>query len=139
MLNFFPTSTRTCEGIDRRSFLRVGVLGGLGLSLPALLAGRQAQAGAGRLAADVNCICIWTRRWNQSSRHLRPEARRTRERPRRVRRHQHGDSRRQVRRETSPTLLALRMKDGSDHLGSWRSAPPTTEMSIAEGQRHRVG
>jgi hypothetical protein len=59
MLNFFPTCMRTCEGVERREFLKVGALAGLGLSLPALFA-RNAQAREGR-RADANCILIWTR------------------------------------------------------------------------------
>jgi Protein of unknown function (DUF1501) len=42
---------------NRRDFLKVGALTGLGLSLPTLLASR-ACAGAGH--PDVNCILIWT-------------------------------------------------------------------------------
>lgn len=60
MLNLSPTRMGTCEGIERRAFLKLGALTGLGLSLPALLAGKQAQARAGRKTADVNCILIWT-------------------------------------------------------------------------------
>jgi hypothetical protein len=60
MLNLLPARLWTCEGIDRRAFLKLGSLTGLGLSLPSLLAGKQAQARQGRKAADVNCILIWT-------------------------------------------------------------------------------
>jgi hypothetical protein len=61
MLNLSPLHTWTCEGIDRRAFLRLGTLSGLGLSLPALFSQKQAQARERRKAADVNCILIWTR------------------------------------------------------------------------------
>jgi hypothetical protein len=60
MLSFLPTRMRDCEGIHRRNFLKIGVLSGLGLSLPGLLASR-AQARQGKKARDVNCILIWTR------------------------------------------------------------------------------
>jgi hypothetical protein len=60
MLSFLPTRMRDCEGIHRRSFLKVGVLSGLGLSLPGLFASR-AQARQGKKPRDVNCILIWTR------------------------------------------------------------------------------
>ncbi|HVC94315.1 MAG TPA: DUF1501 domain-containing protein [Pirellulales bacterium] len=60
MLNLLPRTTRDCEGLHRRAFLRVGTLAGVGLSLPTLLAGRQARAAEGRPAKDVNCILIWT-------------------------------------------------------------------------------
>src|SRR5437870_3868413 len=61
MLNLFPTRMRTCEGVERREFLKVGALAGLGLSLPALFARNAALAREGRQAADVNCVLIWTR------------------------------------------------------------------------------
>ena len=57
MLNLLTGTTRDCEGVSRRSFLQVGTLAGLGLSLPMALAARRAQAaGAG---SDVNCILVW--------------------------------------------------------------------------------
>lgn len=59
MLDLFTGSDRTCEGVSRRSFLQVGALGGLGLSLPGLLAARSASAEAS--PAETNCILIWTR------------------------------------------------------------------------------
>ncbi len=62
MLNLFPRLMRTCEGTTRRSFLQVGTLRGLGLSLPQFLAAR-AQASpthAAQSAGNVNCIVIWT-------------------------------------------------------------------------------
>src|SRR5436853_107847 len=46
MLNFIGRSHHTCDGVSRRSFLRVGALGIGGLSLPNLLR-YQAQAGHG--------------------------------------------------------------------------------------------
>jgi Protein of unknown function (DUF1501) len=42
---------------NRRDFLKVGALTGLGLSLPSLLA---SKARAGAAHPDVNCILIWT-------------------------------------------------------------------------------
>jgi hypothetical protein len=59
MLHLFSSRVRDCDGIHRRQFLSVGVLSGLGLSLPALFASR-ARASQGR-HADANCILIWTR------------------------------------------------------------------------------
>src|SRR5258708_5544964 len=61
MLSLLPTLTRSCAGIQRRDFLKIGVLSGLGLSLPAILAQKQALAGESRGSRDVNCILIWTR------------------------------------------------------------------------------
>lgn len=59
MLNLLPSVLRDCEGIRRRDFLKVGVLSGLGLSLPKLLSAKaQAKASSRR---DVNCIVVWTR------------------------------------------------------------------------------
>lgn len=57
MLRLLFGPSRTCAGIDRREFLRVGALTGLGLSLPQWLAAREAS---GRPARDVSCILIWT-------------------------------------------------------------------------------
>jgi len=59
MLNLFPRLDRNCEGVSRRSFLQVGALAGLGLSLPLALA--QQKAAAAGSSKDVNCILIWTR------------------------------------------------------------------------------
>lgn len=61
MLDLASDLYRNCEGVDRRNFLRVGGLAGLGLSLPAALARRQAAAAEGQPLRDVNCILIWTR------------------------------------------------------------------------------
>ena len=60
MLNLFPATSRNCQGASRRAFLRLGALSGLGLSLPGLLAGRQAAAAAGKQSKDASCILIWT-------------------------------------------------------------------------------
>jgi len=60
MLSLGATTLRDCEGLRRREFLQIGTLAGLGLSLPTLLRGRQAQAAAGVPAKDINCIFIWT-------------------------------------------------------------------------------
>jgi len=59
MLDLLTGMDRTCEGLSRRSFLQVGSLSGLGLSLPALLAARTSTAASG--SPDVNCILVWTR------------------------------------------------------------------------------
>lgn len=47
---------RKCEGIHRRSFLRVGALTGLGLSLPQLLTAKSIATSP----KDVSCILLWT-------------------------------------------------------------------------------
>ncbi len=61
MLKFLSKKSRYCDGISRRSFLQVGALGGLGLSLPMALATRSAQAARTAPAVeDTNCILIWT-------------------------------------------------------------------------------
>jgi hypothetical protein len=61
MLNFLPTKDRNCEGVSRRHFLEIGSIGGLGLTLPTLLAGKKLQANGPAPSQDVNCIMIWTR------------------------------------------------------------------------------
>jgi len=60
MLTAIPTWFRDCEGVHRRDFLKVGLLSGLGLSLPGLLSAR-AVANGKPATKDVNCILIWTR------------------------------------------------------------------------------
>src|SRR2546429_6431320 len=50
--------SRDCDRVSRRSFLQVGALAGLGISLPLALAARKARAATG---AGANCILIWTR------------------------------------------------------------------------------
>lgn len=58
MLSFLPNWTRTCDGVSRRDFLKIGALASLGVSLPRALAAKQAQAG--KNGKDVNCILIWS-------------------------------------------------------------------------------
>ena len=60
MLDPFRVSSRNCQGVSRRQFLRVGALSGLGLSLPGLLASQKALAAKGKPTKDINCILIWT-------------------------------------------------------------------------------
>ena len=59
MLSFTNGSARHCDGVNRRSFLQIGALAGLGVSLPLALAARNASAAAS--GSGVNCILIWTR------------------------------------------------------------------------------
>lgn len=54
-------ATRDCDRVSRRSFLQVGALTGLGVSLPIAIASKQLAAAQGRHESDVNCIVIWTR------------------------------------------------------------------------------
>ena len=61
MLNLLPGTVRTCEGVSRRSFLQVGTLGGLGISLPQALAHAAESKAAGKSVSPNNCILIWTR------------------------------------------------------------------------------
>ena len=62
MLNLFPGQTRDCEGVSRRSFLQVGALGGLGLSLPNLFGMQSAARAAGKSSlGNCNVILVWTR------------------------------------------------------------------------------
>jgi hypothetical protein len=58
MLDFFGRGQRTCDGVTRRSFLRVGSLAVGGLSLPWLL--RQSARGAeARTTSRKSVIQIW--------------------------------------------------------------------------------
>ncbi len=57
MLSVLSSQARTCEGVRRRDFLRIGALTGLGVSLPQLLAAKETE---GKRAKDVSCILVWT-------------------------------------------------------------------------------
>lgn len=57
MLEIRGESQRLCDGVSRRSFLRVGALGVAGLSLPNLL--RQEARGAGHGRAKRSVILVW--------------------------------------------------------------------------------
>src|SRR5688500_3833996 len=57
MLNLFPYFSRDCERVSRRSFLQIGSLAGLGVSLPMMLAAKKVAGGTAK--ADMNCILIW--------------------------------------------------------------------------------
>jgi uncharacterized protein (DUF1501 family) len=59
MLTLTTGSSRLCDRLSRRSFVQVGALAGLGVSLPLALAAQQANAAGSGLG--VNCILIWTR------------------------------------------------------------------------------
>lgn len=54
-------SKSDCDQVSRRSFLQVGALAGLGVSLPIALASKRLAAAQGRHESEVNCIVIWTR------------------------------------------------------------------------------
>ncbi len=60
MLGLLSNLVRDCEGLRRREFLKIGSLAGLGISLPTILAHKQALAKAGQTSRDTNCILIWT-------------------------------------------------------------------------------
>jgi len=56
MIDLVHGAHSSCDGISRRSLLRVGALSALGLGLPDLLRARAAAAAPGR---DVSCILLW--------------------------------------------------------------------------------
>src|SRR5207248_1608510 len=58
MLDITMGRHRTCDGVSRRDFLRVGALGFLGLALPDFLRLRAAAAAGPSARADA-CILIW--------------------------------------------------------------------------------
>jgi hypothetical protein len=63
MLRLITGRSRGCDGLSRRSFVQLGALSGLGLSLPSFLRQQStlaAEVAAGRAAGDVNCILIWS-------------------------------------------------------------------------------
>lgn len=59
MLDLLTGLARNCEGVSRRSFLQVGTLAGLGVSLPMAFAQKQAAANEKKSSSDVSCILIW--------------------------------------------------------------------------------
>ncbi len=74
MLTIRGPCQRLCEGVGRRDFLRMGALGGLGLSLPDLLhaaAGRSAPAPAGFGRPALRFAIL--DRWAIAPRHLGPQ------------------------------------------------------------------
>jgi hypothetical protein len=58
MLDFIGPGPRTCDGVSRRTFLKVGALAIGGLSLPELLR-RRAAAAPGTLTPRKSVILIW--------------------------------------------------------------------------------
>ena len=60
MLSLLSGLDRDCQRVTRRSFLQIGSLASLGVSLPLALSARRSQAAEGPAAA-ANCILIWTR------------------------------------------------------------------------------
>ncbi len=55
MFDLSHRSHRSCDGISRRSFLRVGSLSALGLTLPRFLQAKAASSNT----KDVSCILLW--------------------------------------------------------------------------------
>ena len=59
MLNILPGGYRTCEGLSRRSLLKVGALSFGSLGLSTLLRSRAEAAASGRPSRDVSVILLW--------------------------------------------------------------------------------
>jgi hypothetical protein len=59
MLSFTTGTARDCDRVSRRSFVQIGALAGLGISLPLALAAKKARAAGS--TGGANCILIWTR------------------------------------------------------------------------------
>lgn len=60
MLTFRTGNNTTCAGVDRRSFLQIGGLAGLGVSLTNLLGQPVSAREAAARDRDTNVILIWT-------------------------------------------------------------------------------
>jgi hypothetical protein len=58
-INLGDRTQRYCDGLSRRSFLRVGTLGLTGLALPGLLQQRSSARAAGQGTRDTAVIMIW--------------------------------------------------------------------------------
>src|SRR5436190_12424895 len=54
-----PRRGTTCDGATRRDFLKAGVLGAGGLTLPDLLRARAAAAEAGRPTKNTSVVWLW--------------------------------------------------------------------------------
>lgn len=76
MIRLEHAGSRLCDGVSRREFLRVGALGPLGLSLPALIAGREARAADRSFGRAKGCIQIflWGGPGAQETWDLKPDA-----------------------------------------------------------------
>ena len=61
MFDLLPGVSRDCERTSRRSFLQLGTLAGLGISLPTVLQHQQMLAAENKKSSEVNCILLWTR------------------------------------------------------------------------------
>jgi len=60
MLNLWGSRKRVdCDGATRRDFLKVGVLGATGLTLPALLRARAEASAAGRSTRNTSVVWLW--------------------------------------------------------------------------------
>jgi hypothetical protein len=78
MLDLISSGTRLCDGLTRRTLLRVGGIGLAGLALPSLLHGRQpaGQPGTTRAARAKSCIQLfmWGGPAQQETFDLKPHA-----------------------------------------------------------------
>jgi hypothetical protein len=61
MFDLVTGTTQDCTGVSRRTFLRVGGLSALGLSLPAFFRMQQLAAAEAPRRTAVNCILMWMR------------------------------------------------------------------------------
>ena len=59
MFDILGSTNRTCDGVSRRNFLRVGSLAVGGLSLPRLLRSESRAAESGASARRKAVILIW--------------------------------------------------------------------------------
>ena len=94
-------ASRRCDGAVSPRFLRVGALGGLGLTLPALL--RSQARGDGRAARDAGEVRDprLPRRRHVAPRHVRPQAGCAGRDPRPVQADRHVSARRPNQRKTA--------------------------------------
>src|ERR1700722_15449323 len=60
MLDLGLRTVQCCQGLSRRSLLRAGVLGGVGLMLPDLLRADEARRNSGKSgSSDRSIILVW--------------------------------------------------------------------------------
>ena len=102
-----PASTRSCDGVSRRDFVRAGVLGATGLSLPVLFRA-QAAAGPAGFVKEKSVIFLFLAGGPSQYETFDPKMTARRANPQRHRRNRHPAAGRHVCRHVSADGPACR-------------------------------
>src|SRR4051794_39306964 len=70
----FGPSARRCDGVSRRDFLRVGAIGTMGLTLPALMKAEANESARGARARSVILVYLGGGLSHHDSFDLKPDA-----------------------------------------------------------------